>query len=180
MASWDTVLDCLVKGNSTILKKMTCQKRAFRWYTSAITFNPIGKPTFEGHFREECEVESKLHHLKQDFTSFQDYLKEPMHRYATCFLNPVKDCLLVIPVPIRQGKGYRDFSSIYQFHRNASKTQQEAFWKFAAHHMKCMAKSYSRIWVNAHGLGVPYFHLRIDVQPKYYSKSILPIFNKTL
>ena len=89
------------------------------------------------------------------------------------FLNPDKNCLLIIPIPIRYGKSYRDFSSLYMFQKNASITQKKAFWKFAAHHIKCMAKSYGKIWVNAHGLGVSYFHLRIDIQPKDYPEDVL-------
>ena len=171
------VLELLSKGDTTLLKLIKHQKKAFRWYTKAISFDPVGKTTFEGDFLEKCQVEPKLHNIEQNFGAFQEYLKNPMTRYATCFLNPDKNCLLVIPVPVRQGKTYRDFSSIYQFQKNASATQKKAFWKFAAHHIKCMAKSYGTIWVNAHGLGVPYFHLRIDIQPKYYPEKVLAILS---
>ena len=34
-----------------------------------------------------------------------------------------------------------------------------------------MLKKYGKIYVSTHGLGVPYFHLRIDLEPKYYITS---------
>lgn len=177
MTTWQNVLEALSKGDTTLLKQLNRQKKAFRWYTKAIEFHPSEKNTFKGAFQETCLVEPELQGLEQNFATFQEYLDNPLSRYATCFLNPVKNCLLVIPVPMRQGKKYRDFASIFQFQKNASETQKKAFWKFAAHHIKCMAKAYGKIWVNAHGLGVPYFHLRIDIQPKYYPKHIQARFS---
>ena len=29
-------------------------------------------------------------------------------------------------------------------------------------------KKHKKVWISAHGLGVPYFHLRISTKPKYY------------
>jgi hypothetical protein len=51
---------------------------------------------------------------------------------------------------------------------NASKTQQKEFWKKVSTELKKCLKLNDKIYVNTHGLGVNYFHLRLDIRPKYY------------
>jgi hypothetical protein len=57
---------------------------------------------------------------------------------------------------------------------NASITHQKEFWKKVAFEIENILKSKpnnkgnNKIYVSTHGLGVPYFHLRLDKKPKYY------------
>ena len=51
---------------------------------------------------------------------------------------------------------------------NAPKIQQVEFWKEAAVKCRKQMEEHKKVWVSAHGLGVPYFHLRIATKPKYY------------
>jgi hypothetical protein len=51
---------------------------------------------------------------------------------------------------------------------NASYSQQRGFWRDVASAIKRMLKKYDQVFVSTHGLGVPYFHLRINTYPKFY------------
>ena len=80
------------------------------------------------------------------------------------FYNPSGDTCLVIPKP-RRGK---NFATIKDFCDNGSKIQKREFWKTAAMLARREMETYDKVWISAHGLGVPYFHLRISQIPKYY------------
>ena len=79
-------------------------------------------------------------------------------------MNPSKDTLLIIPMP-RNGNCY---ATIKDFCDNAPKVQQIEFWKQASKLIRKQLKKENKLWVSAHGLGVPYFHLRVCNKPKYY------------
>lgn len=85
--------------------------------------------------------------------------------YGTSFTNKSGNSLLVIPLPVN-GKNY---GTIKDFIDNAPETQQSEFWKLVAREVKHVLKSQPRVWISTHGLGVSYFHLRIDLEPKYYT-----------
>ena len=120
---------------------------------------------------KEKYIQSDELKFKSDFTSFNEHVRrERDNMYSTKFFNLSKDTLLVIPMP-RKGK---DFSTIKTFIDNASLLQQKHFWKAAATAVKNMLQKYDHVYISTHGLGVPYFHLRINSQPKYYqTKSLI-------
>lgn len=106
-------------------------------------------------------------YFKQDYTAFKEHIKKGRKRgekYVIAFMNLPKDALMVIPIP-REGK---DFGSIKAFMDNASLTQQRRFWEQVADSLEEMLEIHDCIYVSTHGLGVPYFHLRLDTTPKYY------------
>ena len=51
---------------------------------------------------------------------------------------------------------------------NATDKQQKEFWKKVVSSIKKMLKTNDKVWVSTHGKGVPYLHIRIDTNPKYY------------
>jgi hypothetical protein len=114
---------------------------------------------------------SELNQIKtQDYTDFATNISCAIARakkggaYATSFLNKSGNALLVIPLPV-PGKNY---GTIKDFIDNAPGIQQSEFWKLVAQEVKSVLKSHDKVWISTHGLGVSYFHLRIDLSPKYY------------
>ena len=71
---------------------------------------------------------------------------------------------MIIPI---QKKG-KNFKTIKYFIYNDSKTQQIEFWRYVSKSIKDVLEKNDKIYVSTHGLGVPYFHLRLDTRPKYY------------
>jgi len=136
---------------------------------------------------QEKYIQSNKLHFPQDYTAFNNHITKVGNKSVTKavnknsvtkkiskirkernhsigFFNLSKDTFLVIPVP-KKGK---DFSTIKQFMDNASYSQQRGFWKDVASAIKRMLKKYDHVYVSTHGLGVPYFHLRINTYPKFY------------
>ena len=115
---------------------------------------------------KEKFIESKqLQHITQDYSSFIDYIQNSKNQYVTSFINLSGDTLLIIPIP----KKNKDYTTIKDFCDNASITQQKHFWKRVAIEIEKILRDNDKIYVSTHGLGVPYFHLRLDKIPKYYN-----------
>jgi hypothetical protein len=76
---------------------------------------------------------------------------------------------LIIPIPRKN----KVFTTLKDFIDNASETQQIEFWKHVAFCIQEMLKIVDKVYVNTHGLGVYYLHVRIDTKPKYYYKNSL-------
>ena len=117
---------------------------------------------------KEKFIESKqLQRITQDYRPFIDYIQKSKNQYVTSFINLSGDTLLIIPIP----KKNKDYTTIKDFCDNASITQQKHFWKRAAIEIEKILRDNDKIYVNTHGLGVPYFHLRLDKIPKYYNST---------
>ena len=84
--------------------------------------------------------------------------------YATAFPNLSGDTILVVPMP-KKGKSY---ATLKDFADNAPAKQQQELWKLVAKQAKKQVKKFRKVWISTHGLGVPYLHVRISSQPKYY------------
>lgn len=113
----------------------------------------------------------ELNQIKdQDYTPYALHISKARANaksdgaYGTSFINKSGNSILVIPLPVN-GKNY---ATIKDFIDNAPETQQSEFWKMVACEIKQILKLHPRVWISTHGLGVSYFHLRIDLEPKYY------------
>lgn len=107
---------------------------------------------------------SKTHlfeNMKQNFEPFKDHFKTTE---TFKFDNLKKDAILVVPKP-HSGKNYL---TLYDFLKNASPSQLKYFKKVTLSGINEGLKRWGQVFVNTHGLGVPYFHLRIDRTGKYY------------
>lgn len=152
---WEQILKSWEDGNPFEYPSRLNNK--FQWNTSVLKNNG------NVEFKQKFKVNKKLPE-KQNFKSFKEYLTKSTNKYLVSFLNPNKDTLLIIPMN-RPGKNY---ATIKDFVDNAPKVQQVEFWKEAAVKCRVQMKEHKKVWVSAHGLGVPYFHLRISTKPKYY------------
>lgn len=105
----------------------------------------------------------------EDLPSYIDYYFSGED--AITFLNLDKSCRLVVPPPIKKGSSFLDFTTIKDYIDNCPIQIQKQFWKNVYFILFLYSREYpgKRIYVSTHGLGVPYFHLRLEpIQPKYY------------
>lgn len=136
------------------------------FYETSICTHTLNTP-----YQERYIPDSRLLQLQQDSTSFNKEIKKAIqkgNKYATSFTNLGGDAILIIPIP-RTGK---NFTTIKDFIDNASITHQREFWKYASKIIKQQLKLQKGVYISTHGLGVPYFHLRLDTKPKYYQSKI--------
>ena len=116
-------------------------------------------------YQEKFIENKQLQRITQDYSSFIDYIQNSKNQYVTSFINLSGDTLLIIPIP----KKNKDYTTIKDFCDNASITQQKQFWKRVAIEIEKILRDNDKIYISTHGLGVPYFHLRLDKIPKYYN-----------
>ena len=140
-------------------------KNRFHWNTSPIMN--------QGHckYKQKFKINHQLP-KEQNNHAFIKYILKSKHKYAVSFLNLSKDTMLVIPMP----RADKNYATLKDFVDNASPNQQKEFWKFVSQTIRKCMKKHDTLWVSTHGLGVPYLHIRISTQPKYYfakSKSYL-------
>lgn len=117
-----------------------------------------------GDYRENFIESHSLDLQNENPSAFKTYLKHPKNPYATSFNNLDGKSKLIIPTKIPN----IEYTSIKLFIDNAPLEQQQHFWKLVAEEAFNMLKIHNKIWISTHGLGIPYFHVRIDIHPKYY------------
>jgi hypothetical protein len=152
---WNEVLQNWENG--IVLQYPKQLKGKFLWNTSVLKNN--GNVTYKQSF-----ITNKHLPEKQDQTDFQEYITKSKNKYVIAFPNLSKDTMLVIPMPI-EGKNY---ATLKDFIDNASEIQQKEFWKKVSKVAKKFMKEKGKVWISVHGFGVPYTHVRISSQPKYY------------
>lgn len=155
---WNDILQEWSEGN--YLKYPNKIKMAFLYETTPIK---NGKEIYKEKFIEN----NYLDKMKEDYSSFYEHIKKSKNKYVISFNNLSNDTLLIIPTP----KKNKNFTTIKDFMDNASETQQKYFWKYVSKFVKNLIKKKdgkTKYWISTHGSGVPYFHLRISLKPKYY------------
>lgn len=160
---WKDILDDWEHG---IYKDYPKSKtNPFMWRTSKVS------PYMSNTFKEEY-INCDMLDVESDYSAYDNQLNKKRNefsKYAIHFWNLSGNTLLVIPTPRKR----KNFSSIKQFTDNASKLHKREFWKYASKVIKLELKKGYGLYINTHGKGVPYFHLRISRSPKYYSDSKL-------
>jgi hypothetical protein len=172
-----------------IVKNMRWHDQLQEWKSGNVPTNPLSLsiPTPHGantgrYFFETSPIDSlgdNEHHetfiwspaldrMSYDPTPFRDYLlpAEQKDPYISIFFNQDRSAVLCIPVP-KRGK---QFTTMKEFIDTASPTHQRYFWKKVACEIErqLQKSGYDQLYVSTHGLGVSYFHLRIEPTPKYY------------
>ena len=158
---WADILKKWESGSGITYPKQL--KGRFQWNTSVLKNN--GNVYYKQTFRTNARLPSI-----QDKSKFQEHINKATNAHVTSFLNPSKDTMLVIPMPVK-GKNY---ATLRDFIDNAPVEQSTAFWKHVAKvSRKCM-KKWKEVYITVHGLGVAYTHVRISSIPKYYfDKSLI-------
>lgn len=134
-------------------------KKRFFYETSVCDKNM--KKICHQKFIESDELEELN---KSDHSSFDEYIDKSNNKYATSFFNLSGDTKLVIPMPCKT----KLFTTIKDFIDNASKTQQKKFWIKVSEEIYNFLQDNEEVYISTHGLGVPYFHIRLCKIPKYY------------
>lgn len=116
------------------------------------------------NYKEKFIEYDLLNTLQEDSSQFQKYIELSKNKYVTSFSNISGDSILIIPIP----KKNKNFTTIKDFIDNSSINHQKLFWKRVVKEIKKILKDNEKIYISTHGLGVPYFHLRLDKNPKYY------------
>lgn len=162
--SWSDKLRAWESGTPQTYDPTECPV-AFFYETSACDHH--GKLEYNEVYITSPELSRQSTLRAPDYSAFRAHLdpKTRPSEYAVSFDSLSPGTRLVVPVP-RRG---RRFANIREFIDNASERQQTQFWKLAAAEIKEQLKYHDRVFVSTHGLGVNYFHLRIECRPKYYT-----------
>ena len=100
---------------------------------------------------------------EQNSKRFDEYLKVSNEDIVS-FMSLGKDAIMIVPQK-DEGKNY---ATIRKFLQNASNKKQIELWKKVAEEIKNLMAMYKgNIYLNTHGLGVPYLHIRLDTRGKY-------------
>ncbi len=149
-------------------------KKRFFYQTSPITRD------MNTEYKEKFIESDRLEKITQDYSPFAEHFIKPKNKYVTSFLNLSKKTILVVPVPLIKANKTFNYTTIKDFIDNAPAEQQIALWKHVAKIVKQLLKEVDIVYINTHGLGVYYLHVRLDIKPNsYYSKRLLNLQNIT-
>jgi len=159
---WKDVLEHWSTGQGPVYPS-DIKKRFF--YETSVLKKDITKSEYKETFIESKDLDS----LVCDPTAYKEHIDKAKNKnpkaVATAFPNLSGDSLLIVPVSKKKSCQY---TTIKDFIDHAPPEQQKAFWKRASREIKKRLGKRYHIYVSTHGLGIPYFHLRLDDTPKYY------------
>lgn len=132
---------------------------AFFWELPQVTQKALSLP-FECAVTESDEL-THITANDSDFASHLNASSEPV----VAFRNLGHDALLVAPRRVSDANCY---GHIAAFLREAPHEQQHALFQRIAKETMRLIGSGHRFWISTSGLGVPWLHVRLDTDPKYY------------
>lgn len=131
---------------------------AFRWETPPITIETEDQP-FEFVLIDSPEIS-----LDSDPAAFAEHFDKAYPGGVVEFPNLGKDAILIVPCP---DDPLSDYGHLASYLRNAQESQQHLLWESVGAAMQRRISS-KPVWLNTAGGGVPWLHVRLDDQPKYY------------
>lgn len=149
------------------------QKQSFReFYTKLLSELPFSAVYWEHppvttitietlNYEFSVRPASRLANFKADPSRYQAYFTEAS---IVSFLSLGKDCQLVVPGPHDKAT---DYTHLLTFLRTASAEQKGAFWQAISQQLQGRLSA-NPLYLSTHGMGVPWLHVRLDEQPKYY------------
>lgn len=148
-----------------LLKKWDQEKDVnikFPDYSFAIKFYPFTGNNLNSEIKYKILRKDKLSD-NQDFSSFKNKFKEKCK--VVSFKNLSGDSTLIVPCPDVN----KNYAHLYLFNLNAKNKKKKLLWKKVSQEINNIIKSDKNklIYLNTHGFGVPYLHIRIDSKPKY-------------
>ena len=130
----------------------------FRWETPPITTATVNRPF------EFVVTESPGLARTPDDTAFREQFRSQATESVVQFSNLGKDAVLVVPSPMGPSSAYGHLAS---FVREAPQSQQHALWSLVGTALRRRLNTHP-VWLSTAGAGVPWLHVRLDDQPKYY------------
>jgi len=132
---------------------------AFRWETP-----PLLERGLDGPF-EFVVVDSPELAAEPDPAPFVEHFRHAGRSPVVEFPNLGGDAQLVVPCPLAADEVYTHLAS---FIRHAPRLQQRALWHRVGLAMERRVGELP-VWLSTAGGGVPWLHVRLDDQPKYYA-----------
>lgn len=129
---------------------------AFRWETPGVTAGTLDRD-FEFVFLRYSSLMRTA-----DPTAFAEYFSGDVD--VVTFPSLGKDAMLIVPCPMNEPSDYGHLAS---FFRNAPDSQKHHLLQAMSAAMRARIGS-KPVWLNSAGMGVPWLHVRLDNQPKYY------------
>ena len=131
----------------------------YRWETPPIT-------SFTGEQPFEFVLVDRVRMIHDpDRTAFANYLDGPdARRGAVVFPNLGHDALLVVPCQFGPRSAYGHLAA---FVRSAPEEQRHVFWQVVGETVQERLSNLP-VWVSTAGMGVPWLHVRVCDEPKYY------------
>ena len=155
-----------------ILKE--CGYDAFVWETVPVSSSSQDQIEFKFAITES----KSLDRMSKDTETFAEHFKNSQ-KSVTSFLNQGRDATLISPLP-KWCFGKKDYTHFGKFLHAASDDQIRAFWSEVGNAMLIKLSSEDRpFWLSTAGHGVGWLHMRVDIQPKYYTYSSFKKFPTT-
>lgn len=130
---------------------------AFFWENIPFTKNSL---TIDYEF--SLVNSTSLMNQKSDPSAFDDYFKK--EEEVVSFSNLRGDANLIVPCP---NQNLDSYSHIGNFVRSSDMNQIDKLWEMVGNEISKSLRD-NPIWLSTAGLGVPWLHIRIDSNPKYY------------
>lgn len=131
---------------------------SFKWESPPISISSINAP-FECVLLDSPGLERTA-----DARAFSKHLVKCDSTGIIEFQNLGNDATLLVPCPVDPSANYCHLGS---FSKSAPIEQQHALWKLVGEvaqiHLTHLPK-----WLSTAGEGIPWLHVRLDNQPKYY------------
>ena len=170
--SWFDVLNCWITKNKKFHKIFTqsLKKPKFNFMLKCI---PLTKYTINRSYISVCFPNKKLP-VRQSFKPFKSYIDVNCgDKYNTSFYNKDNTTYLLIPCPVKS----KNFATIKYYNKNSTVKHSLMFWKSAGENALDFYNNGIPVWINSHGTGVSFLHLRYDLKFKYSVELQYP-FNK--
>lgn len=155
-----------IKNKNTIIKELIeiLKNIPFKYY---MLKSPCLKcnVSFQFNINDETHPMSKM---KLDCETYKKYFKK--NEKIAIFMNPSGKTKLIVPKMLKN-IDKNNYLNISTFSRNSPLTQQIELWRKVFREMIKCDKTNQKCYLNTHGLGIGWLHVRIDKTPKYYKPS---------
>ena len=134
--------------------------KAYRWETPRCCTSSWNDP-FEFVLIDAPSLLTRPPNAK----TYDEYFANGNADGIVSFMNHGGDALLISPTP--EEREHHPYGHLAAFVRSAPESQVQALWREVGKQMASRAAD-SPIWLNTHGGGVAWLHVRLDRSPKYY------------
>lgn len=136
---------------------------AYFWETRPLTVTTLEQP-----FEFVLVNSPQLARTPANPQAFRKYfaIAQRQSLNVATFKNLGGDADLVAPCPAQQNPNYAHLAT---FMRSASQSQRQELWRALGYAIAHQLNQSPALWVSTSGLGVPWLHIRLDRQPKYYT-----------
>ena len=133
-------------------------------YSFSIKFYPFTGNDLDSLVKYEIFREDGLA-KNQNYSSFGEKFPKDKNCNVISFKNMSGDSTLIVPCP-DDGKNY---AHLGLFNKNATNSKKLELWQKVAEEINNIIENNKdqEIYLNTHGYGVPYLHVRLDLTPKY-------------